>query len=202
MRKSKLKKFTQRVIVAANVLAILLLLLVGHADRFDPVAYPVLATLGLAMPFVLLLNLGFLVFWVLVSPRHALIPLAGLLISYVPVRAYCPINIPEDPPAGALKVMSFNVQRLDSVERDAATGKVLSRRGIDYIVKSRPDIVCMQELWPGQEDDENLRKVYPYIDGVRRKPSGQLLVVASRYPIVHKRLIRYNDEGDGAGASG
>lgn len=199
MRKNKLKKFTRRVVIAANVAAILLLLLVGHADRFDPNAYPMLATLGLAMPLALLINLGFLVFWVVVSPRYAFIPLAGLLISYVPVRAYCPINLPEDPPPGSLKLMSFNVQRLDSVDRDAS-GRVVSRRAIDYIVKSQADIVCMQELWPGQEKDPTLLKAYPYVAGVRRKPSGQVLVVASRFPIVHKQLIRFDDDGDGAGA--
>ena len=196
----KLRRVTRHLLLVINIFAILLLIVVGYSDRLDPTDHPLLAILGLAMPYVLALNIAFLIFWLIASPRYALVPLAGLLISYVPVRAYCPINIPHDPPADALKIMTYNVQRLDSVDRDSATGIVTSIRAVDYIVKSQADIVCLQELWPGDEQNEELRQCYPYIEGVRRRPSGQVLAVLSRYPILHKTLIPYDDNGDGAGA--
>ena len=126
--------------------------MVGFADRMDPIAHPLLANLGLAMPLALLVNVGFLLFWLLVSPRYALLPVAGLLISYVPVRAYCPINIPQTPPDDALKVMSFNVQRLDSVDRDPKTGEVTAVRAVRYITQSQADIVCLQEIYFKKDD--------------------------------------------------
>ena len=196
----KLRRVTRRILIAINVAAIVLLLVVGFADRLDPIAHPLLANLGLAMPLALLVNVGFLLFWLLVSPRYALIPVAGLLISYVPVRAYCPINIPQTPPDDALKVMTFNVQRLDSVDRDLETGDVTAVRAVRYITQSQADIVCLQELWPGDEKNAELQKAYPYIESVRRRPSGQVLAVLSRYPILHKKLIRFSEADDGAGA--
>ena len=78
----RLKKFTLQMIAGANVATILLMLLVGYSDRLDPASFPRLANIGLTFPFFLIVNLGFLVFWLLFKKRWMLIPIAGLLVGY------------------------------------------------------------------------------------------------------------------------
>ena len=79
----KLKKFTRNMIAGANVATIVLMLLIGYSDRLDPMEFPRLTNIGLAFPLFLLINVGFLAFWLLFKKRFALIPIAGFLIGKV-----------------------------------------------------------------------------------------------------------------------
>ena len=105
----KWKKTIRRILLVANVLAIMALLFVGYSDLLQPEAWPRLCNVGLLMPAVIALNLGFLVLWILLRPRLSWVPVAGLVMAFVPIRQYTPFNPPEDPPHGALKVLAWNV---------------------------------------------------------------------------------------------
>ena len=73
----QLKTFTLRMVAGANIATVAVMLVVGNADRFDPVSHSVLSCLGLAFPVFLLINLAFLFFWLIFKFRYALIPVVG-----------------------------------------------------------------------------------------------------------------------------
>ncbi len=91
---------------AFNVVTVLFMLAVGYSDRVDPVAHPLVANVGLLFPVFLVLNVAFLVFWLVFCKRGALIALGGLVVCFGPVRTYTPRNVPSSAPAGARKVRS------------------------------------------------------------------------------------------------
>ena len=92
----KLKTFTLRMIAGANVATIIVMLLVGFSDRLNPVDHPMLSTVGMTFPIFLLINLAFLLFWIIFKWRMMWIPIAGFLLAYVPISIYMPLNRQQD----------------------------------------------------------------------------------------------------------
>ena len=60
----KLKTVTLQMIGGANIATIVTMWLVGYSDRLNPASHPILSTAGLVFPVFLLINLGFLIFWI------------------------------------------------------------------------------------------------------------------------------------------
>ena len=57
----KLKHITIQLIAGANIASVVLMLLAGYSDRINPIDHPMLSTIGMTFPVLLLLNLAFLV---------------------------------------------------------------------------------------------------------------------------------------------
>lgn len=70
-----IKKFVFQLFAGANITTIIAMLLVGYADRINPALHPSLSSMGLLLPVMLSINLGFLVFWIFFHPKHVWIPL-------------------------------------------------------------------------------------------------------------------------------
>lgn len=191
-----MKMFTLRIIAGANVATIAAMLAVGYADRLDPTAHPLLANVGLLFPVFLAANAGFLLFWLTVKKLWALIPFAGLVIGYGPIRVYSPLNMKQDVPEGAIKVMSYNVFNFSTWDYTSGPSEIL-----DYIRQQQPDILCMQEAATvGRKYeliDSTLTSMLAYKDTVN---SGSIAVY-SRFPIVGKERIHYYSKSSNASAA-
>lgn len=184
-------------IAGANVATVVILFLVGHSDYINPVSHPVLSNVGLLFPGFLLINLGFMFFWLLFKLRYALIPCFGFLLCYAPVRRYMPLNVGHEAPDSALKVLSYNVLNYGSDE----TGENEIDPIVDYIQRQEADIVCLQEAMPNSESksaqvDTILRPMYPYYDLFCHPNGGDCLAVFSKYPILSKEQIEYESKGN------
>ena len=177
----KLKKFTRNMIAGANVATIVLMLLIGYSDRLDPMEFPRLANIGLAFPLFLLINFGFLAFWLLFKKRFALIPIAGFLIGYSPIRTYCPLNLPKTATDSTLKVLSYNVYFAYERVSDGTKERVL-----DYLRQENADIVCLQEIYFKADDYATLHAMYPYVSSEYGSGGTDFITTLSRYPIVKR----------------
>ena len=189
-----IKSTTIRLVLTANIIAVLAMIAVGYSDRIPPTEHPTLSVLGLIFPAFIVLNLLFIPLWVFIKPKNLLVPLLGFILSYVPVRTYCPVNLPEEPPAGAIKVLSYNTMMLHS-EKDEEGNTVNSV--VDYIIKSDPDIACLQEAWMGSANSKPLRRHYPFVEAhIINK--GNSVMLASRYPIINVERIFYKSSINGS----
>lgn len=193
----QLKTFTVRMVAGANISTVGVMLFVGFADYFDPVSHPMPACLGLTFPIFLLINLCFLIFWLMFKRRMAIIPVAGYLLAYVPVRIYMPLNLPSDMPDDVIKVLSYNVQGYKGTPRyDGSFDKIF-----DYISWSGADIVCLQEdLGVNSAGKARLDSLYAYTDTthVGSKSGINAVGLYSHYPILRKERIDYPSEGNGS----
>ena len=93
-------------IAGANIATIMVMFAVGFSDYIDPQSHPLLSTVGIAFPILMIINVAFIVLWVFVCRKMVFIPLLGFVLCYVPVRKYTPFNIPHDTPIGCIKVLS------------------------------------------------------------------------------------------------
>ena len=180
-------------VAGANAATIVCMCFTGYSDYINPASHPVLAQAGLVFPLFLVINLGFLVFWLACSKRHALIPILGYLLCCVPIRTYFPINMPKSVPEGAIKVLSYNVFGFKTVDGSP----LWPNQTLEYIAGSGASIVCLQEGGAGvvteEQIDSVLNPVYPYADSTH-VPSGDCLRIYSKYPILDKEVIHYESE--------
>ena len=189
-----IRNFTANVIVGANVATIAVMLLVGYSDRLDPQSFPILSCLGLAFPFLVLANLAFLVFWVLFSLKRILVPLVGFAVAYGPVHTYCPLSLGGSAPADAISVMSFNVNAFHP--RDMNIDMSVDYASLDYVLKEKPDIVCLQETHNIHTKMDTLRQAYASVDTAYDATGSNIMALLSRFPVVGHERIDYASKGN------
>lgn len=195
----KIKSFTVKLAAVANALVIVAMLLTGYSDRLSPSDYPLLSCLGMVFPLFLLLNLAFLLMWVVVKWRMTWLPLAGYALAYVPINIYFPLNLSKEIPPSSLKVISYNVcgyggnhKYKDGFERILA-----------YFEAQQADIVCVQEdydRWRRYVMDR-YQELFPYNDTLsilRTKSFSNGLGIHTRFPIVRRERIKYESEANGS----
>ena len=191
----KLKDFTIQLLVGANAATILLMLLAGYSDRLHPADHPLLSTLGMAFPAFVVINLLFLLVFLIFKWTRAWIPILGLLLALLPIRVYWPIHTPAEVPEGALKLISYNVC--------GYSGNFKYEEGFetirDWLHEEQPDIVCLQE------DNDNWRRIvfkdyqktFPYNDTIvlcNSVASFNCLGIHTRFPIVRRDRIAYDTQ--------
>ena len=136
-----MKKWTVQMVTGANVATVIVMLLVGFSDRINPADHPLVSTLGMAFPILLVINMAFLLFWLIFKWSRAWIPVVGYILAYVPISIYMPINASQSPPEGALKLVTYNVCCYGgNFKYEQGFEKVR-----DYLIDEKADIVCLQE---------------------------------------------------------
>lgn len=191
---NKLKKIVRNFLAAANAVTVIVMLSVGFSYKLNPQEHPIFANIGLVYPLLLAANAAFLVIFLMTWKRFALISIAGFAASYIPTRIYSPLNIWKPTPDDAIKVMSYNVFLFNESDSDGL------RKISEYVNASGAKIVCMQEALFNDEVRTAFSKEYQYIDTVRNLTSGEVQLVASKYPILSKQRINADMEGCLCGA--
>ena len=195
----QLKNFTINMVAGANIATVAVMLLTGYSDYISPVDYPMLACAGMTFPLFLLLNLGFLFFWLMFKWRMIWIPIVGYALAYVPIYIYMPVNIPKDVPEGAIKLLSYNVCTYG--------GNYKYEKGFeavyDYLSQEKADIVCLQEDVDIKRRHvmDRYQNLFPYNDTTLfRKDSKSTngVGIHTRFPILRKERIPYESQANGS----
>ena len=161
-----LGNFVALLILAVNALFTGLLLFTAYSPHIQPVTHPVQSCLGLTFPVFLMINAGFLIFWLVIQRyRSALLPLIGMLLCYSQIRTYLPINFHTDHlPETSIKLLSYNIMGFDGAAKQDGKNPILT-----YLKESGADILCLQEYSTvqsskhlSQKDVERELKAYPY----------------------------------------
>ena len=195
------KTILKNVFTGASAATAVMLVLVAYSDHFDPERHPFLGCVGMVFPFFLLANLIILIAWLIISWRRSWIPLAAYLLAIPSIRVYFPLHFRHEPPAGSLKVISYNVDCFHEV-KDTPNSQVLI---FNYLKQQNADIVCLQEDIVGKVDSlHDLTRLYPYNDTVQLGTVSYTYInavgILSRYPILRKEKLYIPSQGNGAGA--
>ena len=183
-RKSRKIIIVITTIVSALVAA--LMILSAYSGMLTPQNHPRLAVLPLTFPLLLAADILMLVVCFFVLKKLTIIPAAAMILCITDIRALCPINMPENVPDDAIKVLSMNIGGAAAEQK---------QKFIDYIIQQQADIICLQEVyWKGKwVDNEQVRAHYPHIITLSGK--GKMSCV-SRYPIIGTEQINYKSEGN------
>ena len=200
-----LGNFVALLILAVNALFTGLLLFTAYSPHIQPVTHPVQSCLGLTFPVFLMINAGFLIFWLVIQRyRSALLPLIGMLLCYSQIRTYLPINFHTDHlPETSIKLLSYNIMGFDGAAKQDGKNPILT-----YLKESGADILCLQEYSTvqsskhlSQKDVERELKAYPY-HRINTVGSGKghtnKIACYSKFPILSSRILDYPSEYNGS----
>lgn len=207
MAKGFFRRQTKRIVIIANILAGILFLLGSYSYLFSPKNFWPVGLLNLTAFYFLLALIAFIIFWLFVKPRRALISAAAILLAYKPIKNILPFRLSnsftKEKQAGDVRVMTWNVAQFNVL--DDKKHPEVKNAMFDIINDYQPDIACFQEMVAEDSTiknhghmDEFLKKLnYPdYFYSYNSKEDywGYAhfgIIIFSRYPIINKKTISY-----------
>lgn len=186
---SKKRKVAITILAVLNLAAVALMLLCAYSGMFPPQNHPRLSILPLLFPLFLLANIVFLIVWLFVKRKMALMPTVAMLLCVTDIRAYFPLNIPENVPDEAIKLISMNIGGAKANQKDSL---------IDYLTNENADIICLQEAYWRQTwvTEGKMAETYPYSKVITSKTRRGKMAIASKYPILSTELVNYESSAN------
>jgi len=203
MAKSKFSLFNA-LLLAANSIAVILLIMAYLASYFNPKTYFFIALCGCLYPYILALNALFIVLWLFRLNKLFLLSLACILIGFNSLTRlynFKPKPLPAET-ENLVKVMSYNAQVMGLYSSAGKTSHNQRDSIIDLFKTEKPDILCLQEYY----SDNNPKTTFPttslikkavgepnacFYMPVKRKNHQYGLAIFSKYPIVNQGNIDF-----------
>lgn len=196
-----IRKHGKQLLIALTVLSALVFLGSCMSPYVNPNRIALFAFLGLGFFVLLIINFGWLTFWLVIRrPKYALIPLLVIIVSIPNLMNLFSISGSKTVPAGEqpLSLMSYNVKTFDLYNWSNNVDSKNHMLGI--IQQELPDVLCLQEFYTNDFDTafntlKTLKQWYPYYnfhetlgyDDGRRWG----LATFSKHPIVNSRIIDF-----------
>lgn len=202
--KKKLNVFF-KILLVINILAALLLLFSFSSSFINPAKFWLPAFAGILYPYILLVNILFILFWLFFRVKHTLLSLLPVLIGYSFIGSFIQFNMGKEPGSNdkTVKVMSFNVHNFDMYNYKKNWDFNFEKRNriFDFLRKESPDIVCFQEfvndLDGGFKTLDTLvtfmkaRNVHAEYSVVAKNVYQFGLATFTKFPIVSKGVIKF-----------
>lgn len=194
-----------KTIFLGNVMAILLLLLSYSASFIDPKIIWPIAFLGLGYLPILLVNIGFIAYWLLRKPKYALLSLAAILLGWNLLSQHISFHaeaktLPKND--SSMRVMTLNAHLFKSLED--RTDEEIKDSVIELIKEVDPDVLCMQEFYTKikgtKKMTDRIEKEAGYEShffepAVTSEHEAYGQVIFSKYPIINSGTITKNEFG-------
>lgn len=204
------QNFINKLFWILNILALIGLGLSYLAAYISPVKVWWLALFGLAYGTLLVINLLFVVFWLLRKNKRyrysLLLSLLGIgkIFGMFQISFTHQLDDAAQKEKGRLKVMSFNVRLFDLYNWFHSTDT--RDRIFEFLDKEKPDVLCFQEFFssergaPFYRNDDTLRKLlsmYSHIEYTLTLHEGDHWGIAtfSKYPILNKQAVHFQKRG-------
>jgi endonuclease/exonuclease/phosphatase family metal-dependent hydrolase len=202
----KVRKFVEGLIIFLNVLVAIALLIAYLAPVINPSKIFLPALFGLAYPYLLILNLVFILYWLIRLKKAILISIIVILIGWNHLNNLIPLNMRKsDIPVNAREeqmftALTYNVRQFNLYHwtRDVEVQSHI----LDFINSQDPDIVCFQEYYTSDRRGERQRdvaarlKVFKdeavYYTTNSNSKSGFGIATFSKFPILKKSRIPFN----------
>nr|WP_321222779.1 endonuclease/exonuclease/phosphatase family protein [uncultured Psychroserpens sp.] len=188
-------KLYEKFIFIINSLMAFALFLSYVLPYIEPKKFAVLSVLSLAVPFLIIVNILFVIYWLLKVKKQLLVSLVVLALGYTYVFSLYKLTSSKNVDDNEnISVMNYNV-RLFNVF-DWIDDPNLRKNMSQFITDKNPDILCMQEYRP---DDEINFSAYPYkhieLSGKKVK-NGQ--AIYAKFPIINSGSIEFPNTSNNA----
>jgi endonuclease/exonuclease/phosphatase family metal-dependent hydrolase len=207
---ASLRKFTKRLSLLLNIAVGFLFLLACCNAFLHPDRWWFISLLAFFFPLLLILLIGFLIFWLFICARYALISGICLIIGWQNIHAFFGFNPAKHDfthkDSASIRIMTWNVRSWDEFttrKTGASDHRLLM---LNLIAQQDADILCFQEFYePADSTKSNIRYIsrelkFPYLffsrDYYNRSNKSQNgVIIFSKYPITataQKHFTREN----------
>jgi endonuclease/exonuclease/phosphatase family metal-dependent hydrolase len=184
-------------------------LLLSYLSTFvSPARIWFLAFFGLAYPYILIVNVCLIIYYVFRKNVKFLLSLTIIVLGLSHLNNFFPIRLSKKFNTGQekegrndIKVLSFNVRSFNILQwySNPETAKAI----INLIQSEHPDVICLQEYYTGSEINykpETISKLfsntpfnyihYSYKNGTN---SGYGIATFSKFPIIRKGILSFRN---------
>lgn len=140
-----MKRLVYRALLTVNITFVIALFISYLAVHISPGDFVLPAFFGLAYPYLLLINLLFVIIWTLFLRFEAIFSIIAIALGFNHLTNYMKIGRHTGELNGTFKVISYNVRLFNSFENKRNPA---SESGILTLLKTQqPDILCLQEFY-------------------------------------------------------
>ena len=205
-------KIADRAILILNILAVIALLMAYLAPVVNPSKIVLPALFGLGYPYLLMIHLAFLLYWLIRLKKEIFISLLVILLGWNHLNNLLPLQIrSSEIPVNAsrdrfLKAMSYNVRGFNIYQwsKEAEAQQDIFR----FIETQDPQLVCFQEYYTSSQKGQthnsisaqlgNLPYSAVYYTADQANRNGFGIATFSKYPILKKSRIPFNSSFNAA----
>lgn len=198
-------RISNRVLFVINIIVAAAFLLACINPYINPGNWPLVSLISLAFPFLLILIIAFLAWWLLVRRKWALLSGITLILGSSEITDLFAVKFynssQEAKKEGDIRIATWNVARFIEMVRNNNMGSQTRYKMLKQIGRVNADILCFQEFSSSINPDwyNNIVAVskglgYPYyyfhhdLDGDRLFNGN---VIFSRFPIADTGMVRF-----------
>ena len=198
------KTIVKSIMLATNLVVVLILILTLIGAHISPVKLILIAYPSLIFPVIIILNVFFVLFWILARKWYFVISLLLLLFSAKQINDAIPIHFAKtktEATGKSIKILTYNTMMSGSLQKhDEKHVNPL----FQYILESDADIICLQEFaispkdkYLTEDDVKKIFKKYPYQHIWYKSDQSWAksgIATFSKYPIINKENIEFNSK--------
>lgn len=185
-----LKKIFNGFVLLLNIVVSALLLLACLLPYISVALVPSMSIFSLFVPFLVLGNILFLIYWILQFKKAVFLPIVSLVIAYFFMGSFFQFRAERPMPSSKdFSIMSFNTRLFNKYQwsDDPSIGNQI----VAFIQKTDPSVVCFQEF------DVSMKErfmSYPHTYISASDNSKQAVqAIFSKFPIVAKGLLPFTN---------
>ena len=185
-----LKKIFNGFVLLLNIGVSALLLLACLLPYISVALVPSMSIFSLFVPFLVLGNILFLIYWILQFKKAVFLPIVSLVIAYFFMGSFFQFRAERPMPSSKdFSIMSFNTRLFNKYQwsDDPSIGNQI----VAFIQKTDPSVVCFQEF------DVSMKErfmSYPHAYISASDNSKQAVqAIFSKFPIVAKGLLPFTN---------
>ena len=143
--------FYQAVFIYTNIGVVTLFLLACIAPYLNPQKWWLISFLGLVFPFLLVIVLIYLLWWLILWRRYALISGMAIVMGIKSISVFFSFHnsgsFRYNKEPGTIRVVSWNVARFIEMKRNSNAGSLTRLRMMEQIQQQDADVLCFQEFF-------------------------------------------------------
>ncbi|GAC1438680.1 MAG: endonuclease/exonuclease/phosphatase family protein [Sediminibacterium sp.] len=206
MARTFFRSVAKQTFILINLIIVFLFLMACLTPYINPAYWWLNAFTGLIVPYLILLLVFFMIFWLIVKPVIALLPFLTLCIGWQQVNVVFAWHpgplVSKRKRDNYLRLIDWNVQSFNGLTKSGEVKKLIREEVATSVVKLEPDIICLQEFNHSSKQGANANnlslfsKNYPYhfFSKDYQRANGEYqsgCIIFSRYPIVDSGKINY-----------
>lgn len=178
-------KFIKGILFIFNIIVIAVTILSYLAPFVDPSKFWVFSFLGLVYPYLLLLNIAFVLLWLFIDKKKSLFSILIIILGYQNIKETFAFNKPQKSDGTGISILSYNMNEGYYLYKK----KINKSEFIEYIDKHNSDILLVQEI--------NSKKMHQVMNEFKDYKFNHLhkdlgTGIFSKFPIINNGHIDFN----------
>lgn len=191
-----LKQVYLYTLLVLNIIALIAIGVSSLSVFISPQTFWIPALFGMAYPYLVLVNIAFVILWLFLKPKYALLSLLVILAGYHHISNYIQATGEKTEKKG-VRIISYNVRYF------MGTTDFPNKENAEHILKflrnKDADIICLQEVRLNKRQvfdiNDTRLPMATHMQLAHNSHAGGTLTM-TRFPIIYMGEIRFKNSGN------